>query len=70
MVRARVIVNREFCKGCTLCTYACPQGVLVISHDFNSRGYYPADVRDLEKCVGCGFCAQVCPDVAITVYRE
>jgi 2-oxoglutarate ferredoxin oxidoreductase subunit delta len=70
MPRARVVINREFCKGCALCTYACPRGVLVISRDFNSRGYYPVMVTDEEQCAGCGFCAQVCPDVAIAVYRE
>lgn len=70
MARARVIINREFCKGCALCTYACPKKILVISSDFNSRGYYPVTVQDAEKCIGCGFCAQVCPDIAITVYRE
>ncbi|MGQ9622621.1 MAG: 4Fe-4S dicluster domain-containing protein [Candidatus Caldatribacteriaceae bacterium] len=69
MVQFKVVIDREFCKGCTLCTYVCPKGILRISSCFNSRGYYPVEVYDEKECIGCGFCAQVCPDVAIAVYR-
>ncbi|HSV31691.1 MAG TPA: 4Fe-4S dicluster domain-containing protein [Atribacteraceae bacterium] len=65
-----VIISREFCKGCGLCTRICPPRVLVMSDSFNARGYYPAEVANPKACIGCGFCAQLCPDVAIAVYRE
>lgn len=66
----RVIIDQEFCKGCSLCIRICPREVLGLSNRFNSVGYYPAVVESAEKCNGCGFCAQVCPEVAISVYRE
>lgn len=67
---SRVVIDFEFCKGCGLCLRVCPRGVLAISEDFNSRGYFPARVCAEEKCIGCGFCAEVCPEVAIAVYKE
>ncbi|MCX6089902.1 MAG: ferredoxin family protein [Candidatus Atribacteria bacterium] len=65
----RVIINQEYCKGCGYCIQICPQKVLSFSEEFNTHGYYPANVGRREVCIGCGFCAQVCPDVAISVYR-
>jgi len=62
-------IDRERCKGCSLCVRSCPTKVLEIGGEPNSWGYYPATVAHEDKCIACGNCYTVCPDVAITVYK-
>ena len=71
MVKGTVAVETDRCKGCELCTRACPQDILQMSRaSFNARGYRPVVLADPEgKCTGCGLCAVMCPDVVLTVYR-
>ena len=71
MAKGRVSVDENRCKGCTLCTAACPQDVLhMVSDRLNARGYYPVAYTDPDgRCTGCGLCAVICPDVCLTVYR-
>ena len=71
MAKGRVVIDEDRCKGCTLCTTACPQKVLVMANDrLNSRGYHPAQLADpQQRCTGCALCAVICPDATITVYR-
>jgi 2-oxoglutarate ferredoxin oxidoreductase subunit delta len=68
---SRIVVNEERCKGCLLCTEACPVQIIVQSARFNAHGYKVVEVRpeDKAKCTGCTSCALVCPDLAITVYK-
>ena len=68
-MKGSVEIDRERCKGCQLCTRACPTKVLGIDPEPNSWGYFPAKVIAADKCKSCGNCFVVCPDVAITVYR-
>jgi 2-oxoglutarate ferredoxin oxidoreductase subunit delta len=71
MIRGRIVIDREVCKGCELCVVACPPHVIKLGDSLNSQGYRPAALVDPEgHCTGCGVCALVCPDVAITVYRQ
>ena len=70
MPKGKVVINKEKCKGCELCINACPQGVLALSEDFNTKGYRYSVSVNPEKCVGCAFCAMMCPDVAIEVYKD
>jgi 2-oxoglutarate ferredoxin oxidoreductase subunit delta len=63
-----IVVETEYCKGCRLCLSVCPQHVIALSEEINSRGYHPALLTDAENCTGCCFCAQVCPDAAVEVY--
>lgn len=65
----RIEIDVDRCKGCGLCTIACPKKIVVLSDTINSLGYTPAMVTDQDKCTGCSFCAEICPDVAITVYK-
>lgn len=72
MPKGRIEINEITCKGCTLCTIACPQDVIQMSTEKpNAKGYYPAALVDPDgKCTGCALCAVACPDVCITVYRQ
>jgi 2-oxoglutarate ferredoxin oxidoreductase subunit delta len=68
---AKIAINAEVCKGCSLCVKACPLRLIRISERINSKGYYPAEFLDSGgKCSGCTLCAITCPDVAIEVYGE
>jgi 2-oxoglutarate ferredoxin oxidoreductase subunit delta len=69
MIRGKVTIAEEICKGCELCITACPQDSLGLSDKINLKGYrYVVLVQD--NCTGCINCALVCPDSAITVYRQ
>jgi len=72
--RGKIVIDRELCKGCSLCMPVCPQKVIITSKKLNLKGYSPAEfkenVAEGEKgCTGCALCAIVCPEVAIEVYR-
>lgn len=66
---AKITINTEACKGCGLCTLACPKKILAVSAKSNDKGYYYVEVTDKEKCTGCASCAITCPDVVIEVER-
>jgi len=67
---SRIVISDDRCKGCGLCTLACPYDLVHISERFNAKGYRPAEFIDPEsRCTGCTSCAAMCPDVAIVVYR-
>jgi 2-oxoglutarate ferredoxin oxidoreductase subunit delta len=72
MAKGRIVINEAMCKGCTLCTGACPQDIIEMATDrVNTKGYQPAMLVDPDgKCTGCALCAVACPDVCITVYRQ
>ncbi|MBN2807187.1 MAG: 4Fe-4S dicluster domain-containing protein [Prolixibacteraceae bacterium] len=67
--RGAVVVENEVCKGCNLCVVACPQDVLSLHKEVNSKGYHYSHMSNPEACTGCTNCAAVCPDSCITVYR-
>jgi len=71
MAKGRIVVDESHCKGCALCTTACPQDILFMAAErLNARGYHPVELIDRQsKCTGCALCAMMCPDAAITVYR-
>ncbi len=70
----RVVINEDLCKGCELCTGACPRHLLALGTSFNRQGYravvFEQDAgNERRQCTGCALCAWMCPDVAITVYK-
>ncbi len=68
--KAHVSIRWEECKGCGLCTLACPLDLLSLSKSFNSHGYHPS-VYEGEGCTGCGSCFFSCPEPgAITVFKK
>ena len=65
-----VEISVDRCKGCELCTDACPIGIIQMDGSvINAKGYQPAAIKDMDGCIACCYCALVCPDVAISVKR-
>lgn len=65
------MIDETLCKGCGLCTRACPKGIIALSGTkINAKGYHPAEVTDMSKCIGCTSCARTCPDVAIRIEKD
>lgn len=66
----RIEIDEARCKGCGLCTIACPHKLLVLSDKLNLQGYRAICMETPEKCTGCALCARICPDLAIAVFKE
>ncbi len=68
----RVVIDEDRCKGCALCTVACPLRLLRLGPCLNALGTFPAVIApdDQAQCTSCAMCARMCPDTAIAVYRE
>jgi 2-oxoglutarate ferredoxin oxidoreductase subunit delta len=66
----KIVIDELRCKGCGLCTIACPKKLISLSEQINNYGYTPALFLDSEsKCTGCALCAEMCPDLAIIVFK-
>jgi len=62
---AKVLIDKDRCKGCEYCVEFCPREVLEMSEELNPKGYTLAMVADESKCLGCGLCEMLCPEFAI-----
>ncbi|MCL2697226.1 MAG: 4Fe-4S binding protein [Oscillospiraceae bacterium] len=63
-------IEFDRCKGCGLCTTACPKNIVVMqSEKLNKEGFSTAVCTDLEACTACALCAVMCPDCAITITK-
>jgi len=68
---AKIVIDRDRCKGCYFCVKFCPRELIVISEEHNKQGYFPAEfIEEKEgECTGCKTCAIMCPDTAIEVLK-
>jgi 2-oxoglutarate ferredoxin oxidoreductase subunit delta len=64
-VKAEIRIIRDRCKGCAFCIEFCPQKVLVVSEEYNAKGYHPPKVANPGACVDCDMCETICPEFAI-----
>ncbi len=55
------VINRDWCKGCSICVHFCPKQVLVL--DAEDKVF----VKHAEKCICCRLCEFRCPDLAIEI---
>ena len=68
--RMTIVIDSRYCKGCNICVHFCPKGILGVSEEVNSLGYYVPYVIDGAKCSNCRQCQLLCPDLAIFVIEE
>jgi 2-oxoglutarate ferredoxin oxidoreductase subunit delta len=66
---AKIEIDEVRCKGCGLCTVACPFKLILISEQVNLQGFTTVTFVNPERCSGCALCAEICPDVAISVFK-
>jgi 2-oxoglutarate ferredoxin oxidoreductase subunit delta len=65
----KITISALFCKGCEYCVKFCPKGVLEMSDQRGSKGYFNPYVTDAENCITCLMCTTVCPEGAIAIAR-
>ncbi len=65
--RGVVHIEVDRCKGCGFCVEYCPRDVLVMSDEFNAKGYHPPKVKDIDNCCYCQLCEAICPEFALFV---
>jgi 2-oxoglutarate ferredoxin oxidoreductase subunit delta len=58
----KLIIKKEWCKGCGICVAFCPKNVLEVK---NGKVEIVND-----ECIKCGLCEQLCPDFAIYLEGE
>ena len=54
-----IVVNREWCKRCGICSSFCPTTV------FDAEPDGTVVVARLDACIACELCERICPDLAI-----
>ena len=62
-----IVINPNYCKGCSICIDFCPRKVLQPSKEINAKGYTLPEAVNIEDCTQCKLCEIVCPDFAIAV---
>ncbi|HEA47442.1 MAG TPA: ferredoxin family protein [bacterium] len=66
---AKIVIDKERCKGCEFCIPVCPKNLITMSQRLNSKGYHSAEPVKGEECTACGLCYLICPDIAIEVWK-
>ncbi len=54
----RVVIDKNRCKGCTICSKICPAGAIIMKYD--KQGELYAHI-DYDKCIFCNKCRSACP---------
>ncbi|MCL2821811.1 MAG: 4Fe-4S binding protein [Firmicutes bacterium] len=59
----KLVIKKEWCKGCAICSAFCPKQVLEIKAE-------KVVIANESACIYCSLCEQRCPDFAIWVEKE
>ncbi|MCT4663517.1 MAG: 4Fe-4S binding protein [Tissierellales bacterium] len=54
----KLVVRKDWCKGCGICVAFCPKKVLTIDKE-------KVCIANETDCIKCGLCEKRCPDYAI-----
>lgn len=57
-------VDKEKCKGCKLCIFACPEPNVIIFNPEDKKV-----VVNAKRCKACGLCVEECKFKAITIVQ-
>ncbi|MCJ7803634.1 MAG: ferredoxin family protein, partial [Desulfobacterales bacterium] len=57
-VMAKIEIDQERCKGCGLCTIACPKALIKIGEEINRQGYFYVVWEANGQCTGCALCGE------------
>lgn len=62
-----IVLQSQLCKGCELCVTFCPEGILEMGEELNTKSYhYPHAKTDKEAdCKQCRYCERICPELSI-----
>lgn len=66
----KIVIDKERCKGCSLCISVCPKELIKATSLFNKKGYGVVEIEKREECLGCQQCAIVCPEGAIEIFKD
>ena len=62
--KKKVVIEREWCKGCGICVAFCPKKALDL--DKSNKAVWSRE----DDCIRCGLCELRCPDAAIILVDE
>ncbi len=72
----KIVVDKEKCTGCGLCTRVCPQKVLEVKDRLCHTRHEPhcdtcgiVQDKDIGRCMGCFGCEDECPEGAIRLIK-
>lgn len=54
----RVVIDKNKCKGCKICSRICPTNAIIMRYDKNGEFYAEIDYK---KCIYCNKCVTACP---------
>ncbi len=57
-------INRDWCKGCSICVELCPKKVLDLDDQDKASASQP------QNCICCKLCELRCPDLAIEIETQ
>jgi pyruvate/2-oxoacid:ferredoxin oxidoreductase alpha subunit/NAD-dependent dihydropyrimidine dehydrogenase PreA subunit len=61
-LRARPVLQPEYCKGCGRCIDACAHSCISAGDEIHPVSGLVPVALDLEKCTSCGLCFDACPE--------
>ncbi len=62
----KVVIDKDKCKGCTICSKICPANAIMMKYDKNGELYAHIDY---DKCIFCSRCKSACPYSVVETRR-